>query len=86
MIGEALGRQIDREDDFVRSEIGVDIGRVPGQTMKFRKGNRAVATLAGNLDNGLECGEGHAHIGRMHGDALVADSEDGMHPIKAFDC
>ena len=34
---KALGRQLDGNDDLVTPQIGVDLGRVAGQTMKLGK-------------------------------------------------
>ena len=48
MLGKSFGRQIDRRDDFIRTQIAVDVRCVTGQTMEVGERNGAVAIPAGS--------------------------------------
>ena len=82
---EAVRRKLDRRDDLVRTQVGVELRRVAGQPMEIGKRNRALARRPGHMHLGLERGEGHAHVGRMRRDAGVARAEDRVHAVEALD-
>ena len=39
----------------------------------------------GDVDGGVEGGEGYVHVGGIGGDALIACAEDGVDAVEAFD-
>src|SRR4029453_5886319 len=82
---EPFGRQLDRNNDLIMCEIGVELGRIPGEAMKIGEGNYAFALRTGHMDRGLQYGECHAHIRRMHGDAGLAPAEHRIHAVEAVD-
>src|SRR6185312_17346946 len=83
--GEALGRQLDRRDDLVRLQGGVDFRRVARQALEVGKGDAALAAGAGDQHARLERGERHAHVRRVCGDAMLARPQDGVHAVDAVD-
>jgi len=62
VVGKPLCRQINRRDDLVLCEVGVDLRCVTGQTVELGKGDRAIAIFAGDMNHGLERGQGHTHV------------------------
>ena len=75
--------QFDRDNDFVRRQRGVDVRRVAGKLMKFVERDAALPSRPANVHNGIERGQRHAHVGRMHGDAAFAGAEYRVDAVQA---
>src|SRR5215207_8498386 len=52
--------------------------------MELRKGNAPLSLWSGYPDDGLQRGEGYAHVGRVGGDAVLACAEDGQNTVLAI--
>src|SRR6185295_10020276 len=83
--GESQWRQVNRGDQFIRLEAGLDLRRVSRQTMKIIHRNAARAAVTLNLYRRIEGGECDAHIRWMGGNAAFRRPENGMDPVKPAD-
>ena len=83
--GKALGRQLDRGDDLVGTQIAVDLRRVAGQAVEVGEGDAALARRAGRQHARIKRGQRNAHVGRMRGDAMFAGAEDRVHAVDTAD-
>ena len=76
VLGEAFGGQLDRRDELVRCEVGVEVRRVAGQAMELGERDGALAAGPATRTMALERGERDAHVGGVGGDAGFAGAED----------
>ncbi len=53
--------------------------------MEIGKGDGALTRRACHVHLGLECGERHAHVGGVRGDARLARAEDCVHAVEPVD-
>src|SRR5262245_9591151 len=86
MVGESLRGQIDGSDDLVSTQVAVNLGLVAWQTMEVCEWDGAGATRARDVDDCFQSGECDTHVGWMNRNALIAGTENRMHPVEALDC
>ena len=84
-LGEARCGQLNGRDQLAVLEVRIALRRVAGQPVKLAQRNRALTFGAAHAHHRVERGERHGHVGRMHGDALVARAEDGVDAVVAFE-
>ncbi len=75
----------DAGDDLAALQRVVLFGSVAGQAVEIGKFDLPFTTRSGHLDDGVECGKGHAHVGRMGGDAGFARAQDCVDAVEAAD-
>ncbi len=76
---------MNRGDQFIQLQIGVDLRRVSRQTMKVIHRNAARLAVALNLYRCIERRERDAHIRWMGGNAAFGRPQNGMDSIKTAD-
>src|SRR2546421_5498373 len=84
MLREWRSWEINRKDQLILFQRAVELGMIAGQPMKLCDGNLPLTFPAAHPDCSIQRSQGHAHIGRMHGNALLARAKNRMAPIVPF--
>jgi hypothetical protein len=82
---ESQWRQVNRGDQFIRIQAGLDLRRVSRQTVKIIYRNAASAVITLNLYRCIEGRECDAHIRWMGGNAAFGSPQNGMDSVKPAD-
>jgi len=80
---EGQRRQLHGGDQLVGLKFGLDVGPPARQTMQVHQLERAQAAASLQVDDRIECCQGHAHVRRMSGDAGRRCAEDGVNAVEA---
>ena len=78
-------RKIDRRDQLIVLQIGVNLRRIAWQAVKIDDRDSAPPAWPFDLDDGVERGEGYRHVAGIHGDAGLALAEHRMNAIVTAD-
>jgi len=83
--GGAGRGQGDVRDQVARLEDGLTLRRVAGHEKEVADRDGPLALGALHVNDRLQRGERHVHVGRVGGDARLAGAEDGQRAVVAFD-
>ena len=78
-----LGRKPDCEDDLAGPQIGLPLWLLARQTVQAFDRHLPRSLGPFELDHGAQGRKGHAEVGRMRGDAMLAPPQDGVQPVIA---
>jgi len=67
----------------IAGKVGFDLRRISGEPMKIGQRDRTITFRAAHMNNGLKCRKRHAQIGRMHGNAGLAPTQNRVHAVEA---
>jgi len=76
---------VDGDDQLARLERRLAIGTVARKTVERTERNDALARGPDHAHARIQSHERDRHVRRMHGDALVARAEDGVHAVVPFE-
>src|ERR1700744_6303566 len=77
--------KVHRGDQFIRLEVGLVIRSIFGQAMKISKSDLALAFRSAHPYDGLERGQGHAHVTGVRGNALITLAQNSVNAIEALE-